>query len=254
MQNSAVHPHDEGTPMRRVLSGSEDDMPSYVRERAELAMPGPKTVVDLVGIEDGRVATSIIEEISGDAIVLAVPQDRERRSVRPEPGTRLELVWKDPDGLLALPVQVVAGEAAAELRVRRTGSPTAGQRRSTVRAPLLLPVQLTRGQDEASGLTVDISEGGLRCVLDTAGPAPASTDGPAAPPTREMAVGDRIAVVVALDTGVMQGCGEVVRRHSRDDGRSELSLRFVELPEATQDLIRRRVFTGLRDLRLRGLI
>src|SRR3954453_11689757 len=78
---------------------------------AELASPEVKTVVDVVGIEEGRVATSIIEKISGDEIVLTLPQDREQRLIRLKPGTRLELIWKDPDGLLALPVQVVASQA-----------------------------------------------------------------------------------------------------------------------------------------------
>lgn len=230
-------------------------MPPSVQERAELALPEQKTVVDVVGVEDGRVTTSFLEKISGDEIILTLPRDREDRPVRPKPGTRLELVWKDPDGLLALPVQVLASDSATELRVRRAGSTAPGQRRSAVRAPLVLPVQLVRGQDHLSGLTIDISEGGLRCVLDAAGATPAaSTDDGAVKPAPELAVGDQVAVVVALDTAVMDGRGEIVRRHGREDGRSELSLRFVGLPEFTQDLIRRRVFAGLRDLRLRGLI
>src|SRR3954452_22080715 len=177
-------------------------MPSSVQKRAELASPEVKAVVDVVGIEDGRVATSIIEEISGDELVLALPQDREHRPVRPKPGTPLELVWKDPDGLLALPVQVVASQAPAELRVQRTGSTAPGQRRSAVRAPLVLPVQLTHGQHQLSGLTVDISEGGLRFLLDAAGATPASTDDGTVQPTPELAVGDQMDVVVALDTAV----------------------------------------------------
>src|SRR3954447_14539551 len=177
-------------------------MPSSVQQRAELASPEVKAVVDVVGIEEGRVATSIIEKISGDEIVLTLPQDREQRLIRLKPGTRLELIWKDPDGLLALPVQVVPSEAANEVRVQRTGSIAPGQRRWAVRAPLVLPVELTHGDDQVSGLTIDISEGGLRCLLDAAGATQTSTDEGAVQPTAELAVGDRLDVVVALDTAV----------------------------------------------------
>lgn len=235
-------------------------MTSSMLAKAGPAFPGEKTVVDVVGVEDGRVATSVVQALSGDEIILTLPQDRDHRSVRPEPGTRLELVWKDLEGLLALPVEVTAIERDAEslLRVRGAGPVVPGQRRYAVRAPLVLPVQLTHGQEQLSGLTLDLSEGGMRCLLDPLVEQPtAPTQNPAnrpANPADKLAVGDRMPAVVTFDTAVVEGRVEVVRRHSREDGRSELSLRFVGLPEVTQDLIRRAVFASLRDLRLRGLI
>ncbi|WP_374201741.1 PilZ domain-containing protein [Blastococcus sp. KM273129] len=48
--------------------------------------------------------------------------------------------------------------------------------------------------------------------------------------------------------------GEVIRRIPRQDGGIELSLRFLDMPEKTQDLIRRHVFAGLRQLRSRGML
>jgi len=47
---------------------------------------------------------------------------------------------------------------------------------------------------------------------------------------------------------------EISRRHPRDDARTELSLRFIGLPEHAQDDLRRLVFARLRDLRQRGLL
>jgi c-di-GMP-binding flagellar brake protein YcgR len=165
-------------------------------------------------------------------------------------------------------VEVVIRERAAEsvlVRVRRMGPTAPGQRRWAVRSPLRLPVQVTRGQDQLSGLTVDVSEGGLRCVLNQldAKTSTESGDGPVAQATddgavqkaaEQLAVGDRVTVLVTFDNAVVQSTADVVRRHSREDARAELSLRFVGLPEVTQDLIRRHVFASLRDLRLRGLI
>ena len=232
-------------------------MTSSVLGEADLAFPGERTVVDLVGMGHGRAATSVVTEVSGDEIGMTMPEDSAHHQVRPEFGARLELVWKEAEGLLALPVEVIGMELAApsQLRVRRTGPAVPGQRRDAVRAPLVLPVQLTRGQEQLTGLTLDISEGGLRCVLDA---RPEQTTSPAAAvavdPAEKLAVGEEVAVVVTQDNAVVEGRAVVVRRHDREDGRSQLSLRFVELPEVTQDLIRRQVFAGLRDLRLRGLI
>ena len=231
-------------------------MRSTALSQVALAVPDEKTVVDVVGVEDGRVATSIVEELSGDEIVLTRPLDRQQ-PLNPEPGTRLELIWKDAEGLLALPVTVMAREqaGAAVLRVRRAGPAAPGQRRSAVRAPLVLPIQLSSGPQQLPGRTVDISEGGLRCVLDAADRSATDPDErPGSTPSGPLAVGHRATLVIAFATAVVDSGAEVVRRHVREDGRRELSLRFVGMPEFTRDLIRRQVFAGLRDLRLRGLI
>jgi hypothetical protein len=47
---------------------------------------------------------------------------------------------------------------------------------------------------------------------------------------------------------------EITRRHTDDDSPTELSLRFIGLPEHVQDALRRHVFARLRDLRQRGLL
>src|SRR3954454_10868476 len=242
-------------------------MSSSVLGQSELLLPEKKMAVDVIGIQDGRITSSVVQEASGDEVVLVLLPRDGNDPVSPEPGTRLELVWKDTEGLVALPVEVVLGERAAGsvLRVRRTGPTTPGQRRSAVRSPLTLPVEVTRGNDQLSGLTVDLSEGGLRCVLDLPddetstegedGPVESTTgDGAVMETAGNLAVGDRVAVVVAFDNAVVRSAADVVRRHRRKDARVEVSLRFVGMPEGTQDLIRRQVFASLRDLRQRGLI
>ena len=47
---------------------------------------------------------------------------------------------------------------------------------------------------------------------------------------------------------------EVTRRIARQDGRTELCFRFVDVHEKIQDQIRRHVFAGLRTLRARGML
>lgn len=67
-------------------------------------------------------------------------------------------------------------------------------------------------------------------------------------------VGDVVRVSALLPDLVITCLAEVTRRHPREDARMEVSLRFIGLPERQQDLVRRRVFARLRDLRRRGLL
>jgi c-di-GMP-binding flagellar brake protein YcgR len=238
-------------------------MSSSTLSQIDTALPSERTIVDVVGVADGRVCTSFVERVAGDVLSLSIPRDRSGTLV-PESGTRLELVWKHDSGFLAVPVVVALRESGADaaFRVQRTGPTARGQRRAAVRAPLRLPVQFRFGEHPLSGLTVDISEGGLRCVLDRIDAVPDADDGGSGEPELDPgsrrielpALGDRLSVTIIFNSVVVETHAEVVRRPRRQDERTELSLRFVGIPEVTQDLIRRQVFSGLRDLRLRGLI
>jgi hypothetical protein len=201
--------------------------------------PEERTVVDvLVGGSDSPLL-SWVERVEDQDIVVTVGQDRSRRRVKVADGDPVELVWRAASELRSLPARLVATEGGAEAcwRVRPTGPAVAGQRRAAVRAPLSLGVSAEAGR--LRGTTVDISEAGFRGVLD----------GPAGP-----RVGDLLDVVVDLGPGRLAATAAVTRRHPRADGRHEVSARFVELPERAQDQVRARVFTGLRDLRRRGLL
>ena len=201
--------------------------------------PEERTVVDvLVGGSDSPLL-SWVERVEDQDIVVTVGQDRSQRRVRVADGDPVELVWRAASELRSLPARLVATEGGAEAcwRVRPTGPAVRGQRRSAVRAPLSLGVSAEAGR--LRGTTVDISEAGFRAVLD----------GPAGP-----RVGDVLDVVVDLGPGRLAATAAVTRRHPRADGRHEVSARFVELPERAQDQVRARVFTGLRDLRRRGLL
>lgn len=191
-------------------------------------------------------------------------------------------MWKGPEGLRALPVElaeVLPGEQPC-WRLRPMGPATRGQRRNAVRAPMSLPVELVVGRTELIGETVDVSEGGLRCLFQPVGgpstrnaAAPAEpaarddADGPAEPTEAgpdgaaeqtddraQPAVGAPVQVSLALGDGTITARAAVVRRHPRTDRRIEVSLRFVDLPERDEDRIRARVFTELRVLRSRGVL
>ncbi|WP_142160743.1 PilZ domain-containing protein [Cellulomonas sp. SLBN-39] len=95
----------------------------------------------------------------------------------PAEDSRMTLVWPTERGVLELPVRFVRIDRMAEgvrgWRLVVVGSATRLQRRQFVRVPVGLPVSVeTRPEDSgtprhpvADGMTIDLSEGGLRCVL-----------------------------------------------------------------------------------------
>jgi hypothetical protein len=111
-----------------------------------------------------------------------------------------------------------------------------------------VPVRVGPELTPAEGTTVDVSEGGLRCILD---PRRVASD---QPDSAVPGVGDVTQVAVPFPEFALTCLAEVTRRHPREDALVELSLRFIGLTENQEDLIRRRVFARLRDLRHRGLL
>ncbi|WP_448615312.1 hypothetical protein [Modestobacter sp. URMC 112] len=229
--------------------------------------PEERAILDLLVPSRGDALVSWVEEVGDGDLLVTAGQDRSQRRVPLDPGEHVELVWKSSSELRAMPTELVGVETREQhcWRLRPTGPASRGQRRAAVRAPLDLQVRATVGMTELSGVTVDISEGGFRGVFRP----PASQEGSAAvaPPadvdrSREdeassrdqFGVGAVLDVIVELDTERIRTKAEVVRRHQRDDGLRELSIRFIGMTEHMEDTVRARVFAGLRELRSRGVI
>ena len=229
--------------------------------------PEQRDVVDVVVSGRGEVLVSWVESADASEIVVTVGEDRDRRRASLPVGERLELVWRAASELRSLPVELTALELGATpvWRLRPTGPVTRGQRRSAVRAPLSLPVCMTVGTVEVAGTTVDVSEAGTRVLFEGAfagrtDPTDGSHSEPATEDAPEGGTGDGVpdaGAVVTLRLSFVDDdvvCrAEAIRRIERQDGRPELTFRFIGLPEKTEDLIRRQVFAELRSLRARGL-
>jgi hypothetical protein len=208
--------------------------------------PEERAVLDVKASSRADVLVSFVERVSGGELVVSVGEDAQKRRARLDTGEHLELIWRGPDELRSLPaqlVEVVAGDSPT-WRLKIVGPASRGQRRNAVRAPLSVSLDVTFGERVVSGTTLDLSEGGTRCLL-------AGRPGGEKP---EVEVGAVLPVTVDLDGERVATKAEVIRRHPRDDEHTELSLRFVGLGEKREDAIRRRVFAELRDLRSRGLI
>ena len=228
--------------------------------------PEDRSPVDVLAASRGDAVMCFVEEIADDELLLTVGQDRAGRPVRLQPGERLELVWKDGGELRSLPAELTGIETAplARWRISPAGPAARGQRRAAVRAPLPFRAVLEYGDVSAEGTTLDVSEGGIRAWFDLstiaipegdAAPAPADAPAEEAPDPRAPELGAVVTLTVWFDDRQhVTSKAEVTRHHDRADRRTELSLRFIGLPEKMQDLVRREVFAGLRDLHARGLL
>ena len=225
-----------------------------------LGLPGEDypevgTVLDLLPASRGEAFLSWLDDVDDEDLVVSIPNDLARRPVALAVGETIDVVWKASGALRCLPV-VLAGIDLGESphwRLRRAGVVKRGQRRDAVRAPLRVPVTLGAGASAARAMSIDLSEGGLRCVLDR---QPRPVPGAIAQVSAQSAfrAGDVVRVSAMLPALTVTCLSEVTRLHPRDDSRTELSLRFIGLSEHLQDDLRRRVFARLRDLRQRGLL
>jgi hypothetical protein len=214
--------------------------------------PPHGTVLDLIAASRRDTFLSWVDAAGDGEIVVTAPKDASLQLVGLPVGEHLEIVWTHSGELRSLPV-VLASISAGEQphwQLRPAGVAKRGQRRDAVRAPLTVPVRLQAEGGQAGGATVDLSEGGLRCILDKERAPAGQSDAAAWAPE----VGDVIRVIATLPDFTLSCLAEVTRRYPRDDERVELSARFVGLQEHEQDLIRRRVFARLRELRQRGLL
>jgi hypothetical protein len=227
--------------------------------------PEERTAVDVRAASRGDVLLSFVERVADSELLLSVGQDKTQRRVRLEPSERLELIWRGPEDLRSAPAELISvdgvGSDAPMWRVRLTGPAARGQRRAAVRAPLMVPMSICVDNRNREAVSVDLSEGGVRCLLDddaTAHLQRSDTATGDVEPTSSvdkwLEVGKVVAITVDLEQEQISCEAEVIRRHHRADRRKELSLRFIGLGEYREDMIRRHVFAGLRDLRARGLI
>lgn len=230
--------------------------------------PEEKSPIDVRAQSRGDTLLSFVERVDNGELVISAGEDRQKRPVRLDAGEPLEVMWRGPDEMRTVPAELVAVETGelTTWRVRLVGPAARGQRRAAVRAPMDFRVTLKEGVQTLGGVTVDLSEGGMRCVLDDApsaadtgtaslpAPGDAQTEADATPDTL-LTVGSIHEVTVFFDGGeYVTAKGEVVRHFPREDQREEASIRFIGLPEKMGDLVRARVFARLRDMRARGIL
>ncbi|MEI4271686.1 PilZ domain-containing protein [Klenkia sp. LSe6-5] len=206
-------------------------------------LPGPRSVLDVhVPDRDDLLVAFVLEEQPADGVlVVTVAQDRTGRRVRVPVGDTVELVWSSRRGPRARDARLLQVDPGAEptWRLEPLGVVRDGQRRGAVRVEVGLRTDLSDGPRTAEGISLDLSETGVR------GRWPLADGWPA--------VDDEVAVTLQLSEDLLlTGPSRVRRAYPTTDGRVEASLEFLDWPERDQDLVRRRVFERLRQLARRG--
>jgi c-di-GMP-binding flagellar brake protein YcgR len=179
-----------------------------------------------------------VEQVTGETVVVrpSVGDFADQEVVRV--GDHVQVFWRDATDVWALPAQVAVVERGAVPRWRLTvmGPAESVQRREAVRARIPVPVTVVLGTIHLDGEVVDLSERGIRAVVDALGSPPLP--------------GSVVLLTVHLEDGDVTSRAEVVWHHTRG-GRWAVSLRFLDLPEREQDRVRRRVFRAMREERAR---
>src|SRR5947209_6729200 len=106
-------------------------------------LPAPGSVLDVIPSSTGDAFMGWMEAIDGEEFLVTAPPQLGRHTLQPEPGERIDVVWRVSVGLQALPCELVAVEPGEQSRwrLRRAGATQRGQRRDAVRAPMSLPVR-----------------------------------------------------------------------------------------------------------------
>jgi PilZ domain len=153
-----------------------------------------------------------------------------------KPGDPVELYWVGGTEERTLGGTVAKVEPGDDARwhLAVEGQAERSQRRKAVRARVSVPVIIPWADSQMVGTTVDLSEGGMRALVDGWGVPPL-------PATRSQ-------VSLEIDDALLHLHGEIVWTTIRG-AQWLLAMKFLDVSEKDGDLVRRRVFQALRDER-----
>lgn len=209
--------------------------------------PEPGELVDV--LLDRRTEASIarVVAVQGTALDVAPLRSRSKERVELVAEELGLLVWRGARALVQAPfaVEDPAG-GARPWRAQLLGDAAPAQRRAFVRADVDLPARLLLGETSLAVRVTDLSEGGLRCVLVADLPA-------------EVVLSAGQPATVVLDDPALARLsgpleGRVMRRRRGTHAvPGTVSVRFDDLTIADGDVLRRHVFSRLRERRQAGL-
>jgi hypothetical protein len=194
---------------------------------------------DVTLVARGITVTASVE-VSNEFVIAVRPEGEGTAwKTAVKSGDPVELYWVSGYEERTLPAKIVGVDDDTEQvlwNLQATGPAERSQRRRSVRARVELPVSMPWSDGRLTGLTVDLSEAGMRAIVDGWGLPPDS--------------GTRTDVSLDIEDRTVNVKGEIVRQTIHGP-RWLLSLKFLDVPESDSDALRRRVFKALRDERNR---
>ena len=203
----------------------------------DLDRPDESASADVTLISRGVTVTAQVE-VSSTGLVVVRPSPPPP-GVEPtpiQPGDPIELYWVggEEERTLAGTVSRVENGEDRRWHLSVSGQAQRSQRRRAVRARVEAEVVMPWAGAQMTGRTVDLSESGVRAMMDGWG----------VPPD----LSTMIPLTLAFDDVLLHLHGEVVWSSIRG-AQWLIAMQFHNVPEKAGDLIRRRVFQVLRDER-----
>jgi hypothetical protein len=203
----------------------------------DLDRPEESSSADVTLITRGVTVTAWVEE-SGTGVVVVRPTGGGPgwRESAVQPGDAVELYWvgADEERTLGGKISEVDGGREPRWHVQVSGPAQRSQRRKAVRARIELEVLIPWAGAQMTGRTVDLSEGGMRALMDGWGVPPLA--------------GTSSQVSLTLEDALVHLRGEFIWTAIRGS-QWLLAMKFVDVPDKAADLLRRRVFRALREER-----
>lgn len=172
---------------------------------------------------------SIVEDLDGTDIVLGAPLDL-TEGQEPAAGERMLLLWEDQAGPHTLPCSfgAVVPRELPQWRVQPDGLAKGEQKRRHVRAATDGAAKVLRDQELHDAHLLDVSEGGLRCRLDSADAV--------------VAVGDLVSCTFKVGLHELDLRARVLQVHLEPGEPRILAVSFVDLTTHQADELRGHVF------------
>jgi hypothetical protein len=199
-----------------------------------LHRPEESGSADVTLVSRGLTVTASVEVSSTGLVVVRPAGDPSDGEI--QPGDPVELYWIGGEEERTLGGIVSSIEAGPEARwhIAVSGFAERSQRRKAVRARVEVEVLIPWAGGQMTGVTVDLSEGGMRALMDGWGLPPEP--------------GTESQVSLTLDDALLHLHGSIVWSSIRG-AQWLLAMQFHDVPEKAADLLRRRVFQALRDER-----
>jgi hypothetical protein len=199
-----------------------------------LHRPEESGSADVTLLARGVTVTASVEESSTGLVVVRPDPSRPEDEI--QPGDRVELYWVGGNEERTLGGEVSSIETGPEPRwhIAVSGMAERSQRRKAVRARVGVDVLIPWAGGQMTGVTVDLSEGGMRALMDGWGLPP------------EPGTGSQVSL--AVDDALLHLHGTIVWTTIRG-AQWLLAMQFLDVPEEAADRLRRRVFQALRDER-----
>ncbi len=181
-----------------------------------------------------------VADVSGETLVIVAPLKPHVQPIPPpEEGATFMIGWREGGASKQLKVEFSEGreQPVPSWRVKPVAEPKVVQRRDYVRAAWDQPAEFTFGIRTVEGKILDISEGGLRCVL----------------PEMEEPRQSRFEVSFELESGAVTLEAEISWWSQPMEKMVQVGLSFLTEDQALRDRLRAQAYGLQLEQRRRGL-